>query len=595
MAKIDDYNLQQPNTTGTDVQANLKTVVQPQAYNYAQTGVSTKATQPTQPTQQTASTTIKPTTVDTGATQNSVQNNQYVPAQNDVVARIPSDFTDNTVQGYINAYQRGVNANDYQAQINALTALDQYRIDNGYAPIYNNTILELNNKRNIKIDKNINDLDSQIAAAYNSGDYELAQQLGQQLLDYKKMTNYDDTRDRYDPRDAANYIRNNEYRSNYDSIINGIVSELLTARFTYNPAEDEALIKAQQYAANTVYESMNARGILNSSMTAQIVTATIANLQPTYEKMAREEFYENLNRLQTMASFVIDLDDRQYKRWVENTERNLQYYSILKDEVDYYWDRVNQMGYADNRASIVLGIAPGTLSASTRQAIQATKQKTQEEYDKLMTDIALAEAKAQLDVDTYAQKQAIEAQYDVDTYAQKQAIETGNYATKQAVAAQYKTTGSTKTSTSSKSSTSTNTSNKTNEYNRTLNATSVKKMLDNMKRENKNISEDDLVWAAWKEAKDDNAFVQGISGGDYFEGTTLEKAREIVRRMQDKEARADYYNSIEEIEDYIRDNKLGYTDADIRKKIEIIGDTAAKYSLNDDDIGELLEYFDIKL
>lgn len=573
MAKIDDYNLQQPNTTGTDVQANLKTVVQPQAYNYAQTGVSTKATQPTQPTQQTASTTIKPTAVDTGATQNSVQNNQYVPAQNDVVARIPSDFTDNTVQGYINAYQRGVNANDYQAQINALTALDQYRIDNGYAPIYNNTILELNNKRNIKIDKNINDLDSQIAAAYNSGDYELAQQLGQQLLDYKKMTNYDDTRDRYDPRDVANYIKNNEYRSNYDSIINGIVSELLTARFTYNPAEDEALIKAQQYSANTVYESMNARGLLNSSMTAQIVTKTIASLQPTYEKMAREEFYENLNRLQTMANYVIELDDRQYKRWLENTQRNLSYYDALKDEVTYMWDRVNQLGYVDNAASVILGVAPGTLSPNTRQAIQEQKQKKQEEYDKLMTDIALAQAKAELDLDTYNQKQAIASQYDVNTYAQKQAIETSNYATKQAIAAQYKG----------------NTADK--EYTGGMNATALKKQMQEMY--DKGASIEELTKFARENANGSSSYAQALAGDDYtfYPSQTMAEAAKVLDQIDN----AAYYKTITKVEDYIMENKLGYTDDDIKKKIEIIGDTAQKNNLTREELQKILDYFDIKL
>lgn len=584
MAKTDDYNLEQPNTAGTAVQENVKTVVQPQAYNYAQTGVSTKATQPTKAT----ASQINPTPVDKGAAQNTTQNNQqnvqtnqYVPAQNDVAVKMPSDFTDNTVQGYISAYQRGVNANDYQAQINALTALDQYRIDHGYEPIYNNTILELNNKRNQKIDNNIQNYDAQIAAAYNSGDYELAQQLGQQLLDYKKMTNYDDTRDRYDPRDVANYIKNNEYRSNYDSIINGILSELLTARFTYNPAEDEALIKAQQYAANTAYESMNARGILNSSMTAQIVTKTIASLQPTYEKMAREEFYENLNRLQSMANYVIELDDRQYKRWLENTQRNLSYYDALKDEVTYMWDRVNQLGYVDNAASVILGVAPGTLSPNTRQAIQEQKQKTEEEYNKLMTDIALAQAKAELDVDTYRQKQAIEAAYDVNTHAQKQAIETSNYEQKRIIDSKYKTTGKTGTTDTKK------------DYSGTLDATTLKKNADNMAKDGS--SKEDIVWKSWLEAKDDNSFLQGVSGGDYFDGVSVSEARSIVEKRLNQEENASYYSAIEEIENYIRDNKLGYTDADIRKKIEVIGDIAIKNNLTKDEIEKLIDYFDIKL
>ena len=117
-------------------------------------------------------------------------------------------------------------------------------------------------------------------------------------------------------------------------------------------------MKAQQYATNVVYESMNAKGILDSTMTAQMVTKTVNELIPVYQKMAKEEFYENIERLQTMANFIIKLDDRDYSRWSDEVSRQLQAYEAKRKVISDEWDRVNQMGYVDNTASVLLGVAP---------------------------------------------------------------------------------------------------------------------------------------------------------------------------------------------------------------------------------------------
>ena len=314
------------------------------------------------------------------------------------------------MQGYLNEYNKGKEINDYQAQINALNAIDQYRTSQGYAPIYTSNVYELMNQRTEKIKNAIREYETDMASATYSGDEVLAQQIGQQMEAYKRSVNYQETLD-----NASNYLANIEYKSVYDTTINDIVNELLTSRFTYDPSDDKALLKAQQYATNSVYESMNAKGILDSTMTAQIVTNTVNELIPVYEKMSKEEFYNNIERLQSMANLVINLDDRQYQRWQDNVQNKLDYYSAKKDEINYQWDRVNKLGYVDNEASIVLGVAPGTMSPSMREAIQEAEQEAQSQYNKLLSDIKLAEVKAQLDQGTYAYKKNIDAQYKSST------------------------------------------------------------------------------------------------------------------------------------------------------------------------------------
>ena len=285
MANIKEpAEMQTPNTINTEVQESVQANQTP-TFDFAKQPSASLETFQTEQTMQPVQ-----TQQTTNATQNVAQQNvisqvqavQPVQNQSNVAVRIPSDLYDQTVQGYLDEFRKGQEINDYQAQINALNAIDQYRTTQGYKPIYTSNVYELTNQRVQKIKNQIRDYETDIAEAIYSGDEALAQQIGQQMEAYKKAVNYGETVD-----NSATYLQNIEYKSTYDSVISGIVNELLTTRFTYDPSDDEALLKAQQYATNSVYESMNAKGILDSTMTAQIVTKTASELVPIYEKMAK--------------------------------------------------------------------------------------------------------------------------------------------------------------------------------------------------------------------------------------------------------------------------------------------------------------------
>ena len=397
--------MQTPNTVNTEVQESVQANRTP-TFNLTSQPNTSQETFQTEQTVQPVQTQQTTQNVAQQNVMNQVQAVQPVQNQSNVAVRIPSDLYDQTVQGYLDEFRKGQEINDYQAQINALNAIDQYRTTQGYKPIYTSNVYELTNQRVQKIKNQIRDYETDMAEAINAGDEALAQQIGQQMEAYKKAVNYGETVD-----NSATYLQNIEYKSTYDSVISGIVNELLTTRFTYDPSDDEALLKAQQYATNSVYESMNAKGILDSTMTAQIITKTASELVPIYEKMAKEEFYNNLERLQSMANFVMNLEETQYSRWVDQVRLKLDYYEAQKDEIAYQWDRVNQLGYVDNEASIILGVAPGTMSPSMRAAIDEAERQANEQYNKLYSDIALAEAKTEIEAQLYATKKSIDAQY----------------------------------------------------------------------------------------------------------------------------------------------------------------------------------------
>lgn len=427
--------MQTPNTVNTEVQETVQAnSVRPEMHSEQPNVQETQTVQTVQPTKEYANayTVTQPTTQTTQTNQtsqtnqtnqnaqeyvssytvtqqnamNKAQEVQPLQSQSNVAIKVPTDLYDQTVQGYLDDYNRGREINDYQAQINALTSIDQYRTSQGLKSIYTQNIYDLTNQRTQKIQKQIREYETDMAEAMSTGDEELAKAIGQEMEEYKKMVNYSDTID-----NSASYLENLEYKSTYDSVINGIVNELLSAKFTYDPSDDEALLRAQRYATNRLYESMNSKGILDSTMTSAIITKTVNELIPEYEKMAKEEFYENIDRLQTMATFIMNIDDRQYERWANQVQLKLDYYEAKKNEVSYQWERVDKLGYVDNEASIVLGVAPGTMSPAKREAIEEAELNATEQYNKLLTDIQLAQIKADLEVQVYSRKKAIDNNY----------------------------------------------------------------------------------------------------------------------------------------------------------------------------------------
>lgn len=393
--------MQTPNTVNTEVQETVQannpwwkigttqptetTTVQTTTPTTQQTTQSVQANQgTTQPTQEYVNT-YNVTQQEASAKAQVVE---PIQNQSNTAVKVPTDLYDQTVQNYLQDYYNGQNINDYQAQINALNAIDNYRVSQGYSKIYATNVYELTNQRVAKIKNQIRDYETDMATAMADGDEELAQEIGRQMEEYKKMVNYTDTID-----NSATFLQDLKYQSTYDTVIKDIVNELLMAQFTYDPSDDEALLKAQEYATNTVYEKFAGKGISYSTMVAATVTKTVNELLPVYEKMAKEEFYENIERLQTMANFVINLDNNQYERWANQVQLKLDYYEAKKSEISYQWERVENLGYVDNEASIVLGVAPGTMSPSMRKAIQEAEQEATSQYNKLLTDITLAEAK----------------------------------------------------------------------------------------------------------------------------------------------------------------------------------------------------------
>lgn len=185
--------------------------------------------------------------------------------------------------------------------------------------------------------------------------------------------------------DNTNYS-NTEYKSQYAGAVNQLANQILNMRFSYNPNEDDLLQQAAKYTTQNTFESMNSKGILNSSLTAERVARVVGELIPTYEKMARDEFESNFNMLMNTAQLIMNLDDSQYRRWQADRElaweKEQVEYKKAQDALKNAWERVDELGYVDNAASIVLGVPVGTLSRSAREAMEERQYELETWYRK---------------------------------------------------------------------------------------------------------------------------------------------------------------------------------------------------------------------
>ena len=201
-----------------------------------------------------------------------------------------------------------------------------------------------------------------------------------------------------------------QYQSAYADTVNGLISEMLTQMkngFSYDPNQDNSLKAATEYAANSSMQSLAGSGVLNSSATAERVAKIVSDLIPTYEEKAHSRWTEYLGQLADTAQVVMNYDNQQFNYWKDAKDREFENkkfeYEKQQNALTNAWKRVDELGYVDNEASTILGVAVGTLSGEARQAKEQREyelQKMKEQADiEYQNNVALYKLKSQLDTE----------------------------------------------------------------------------------------------------------------------------------------------------------------------------------------------------
>lgn len=236
--------------------------------------------------------------------------------------------------------------------------------------------------------------------------------------------------------DALAVIEGSSYESSYATDIQKIVDSLMNSKFEYDPTKDSLFQQANKLNQQQVYEDMARRGILASTVTADRVAQSTAEMMPQFEQQARnryndtiQEKYQLFNALNSLdqvaygqyrdkigdqfslAEYYNKLSQQDYSKYldeVDNLYKQAESYNTLnvqdltvigqnidrdfdrqkiefdkvqtdiankRNEINDAWVRVEQLGYADKESALTLGVEPGTLSASARQAKQDMEDK----------------------------------------------------------------------------------------------------------------------------------------------------------------------------------------------------------------------------
>ena len=224
--------------------------------------------------------------------------------------------------------------------------------------------------------------------------------------------------------------------------------------FEYDPNKDPSLQEAQKYAEREIVNAMNARGILNSSITRDEYASMLSSMIPKYESIAYDRYQTNINnqlkKVNVLRSLSQD-DYRMYKDQVDFTLNNLQnvtnnainmiddnlktmYETTIelplklqetqaierKNELDEAYDRLDMIGYVDNEIASITGIPAGTLTKDAKKML-GNMILSEEEKEKLVNgeiDMASLEYKAKQE-ELLAAKEEVAIKTEVQNYFAK--------------------------------------------------------------------------------------------------------------------------------------------------------------------------------
>jgi hypothetical protein len=224
--------------------------------------------------------------------------------------------------------------------------------------------------------------------------------------------------------DDYNRWASQPYVSQYAPIIEEKVKEMLSRTFQYDPAKDTQFQLASKELTRNIMETMNARGILNSTVTENQIQQGIQQMLPQYQELARSRFMDEGQVLMSQVDMLMGLDETgynrymdegqkkakaleavmqmdeiQYKRWKDAYEARYTEYKdkynaefnkidVQRQKTQDAWNRVSELGYVDNQSAIILGVAPGTLSKEAREAKIRREQEIEDQKTALKNRLA---------------------------------------------------------------------------------------------------------------------------------------------------------------------------------------------------------------
>lgn len=131
-------------------------------------------------------------------------------------------------------------------------------------------------------------------------------------------------------------------------------------------------------AAQRALEELNRRGVLASTMAGyqvgQAQQQAEAEILPTLIREAYGLDRQQTQDLLNLFNVYSGLEQQEYERTLRAQQAE---FDAEKRRMDSAWDRVKNIGYVDDEASIILGIPVGTMTSDARKAYEDRKLRLQ--------------------------------------------------------------------------------------------------------------------------------------------------------------------------------------------------------------------------
>lgn len=224
-------------------------------------------------------------------------------------------------------------------------------------------------------------------------------------------------------------------------------------KYNYSAENDPLVAQARANVEQTINNMVAKRGFKNSSGIQDMINQQMAKVQPQFEQIARGEHADFLDRQLNMANTMMQwekiqfdrskdqiqlittkldtfnkMDDREFnlfKAMLEQRRANLELYLLSKQyELDkkvkdqsMAMSRVENLGYVDEKASLILGVPVG---AKAKWAQQLAIEQ-QNKLETIAKENEYNMAKQKLDADLEKELYALKSQLDLDSQMKLQA------------------------------------------------------------------------------------------------------------------------------------------------------------------------------
>lgn len=183
--------------------------------------------------------------------------------------------------------------------------------------------------------------------------------------------------------------------------------------FTWNQDEDASFQRHMKQGSASIMQEMVNRGVVNSTTTTSQLASLLGQAAPEFEQAAYSRWSNEQQRAMQRAQFLAGIDQTAftqeqalqdnayqlsnylgqlndddygaYKSSVTATQSQRaadlkavqDYYTAQKTALESTMARVNQLGYVDNDAALVLGVSVGTPAAQANTAITSKQRELQ--------------------------------------------------------------------------------------------------------------------------------------------------------------------------------------------------------------------------